>query len=79
MVSLIIVGLLKMILIENIVMSDGNVEWQAEASARLSRVPFFIRPFVKARVEKVARSRNITCITEALMLEIKQKEMPRKS
>lgn len=50
--------------------------WEDDARSRLQRVPFFIRPLVKMRVEKVAHQRKLSVISEALLLEIKKKEMP---
>ena len=57
-------------------MTESAIVWRSCAKARLKKVPFFIRPFVKSRVEKVARARNFTEINEGLLIEIKRKEMP---
>ncbi len=38
---------------------------------------FFVRPFVRARVEKVACAREVFEINGGLLVEIKNKEMPK--
>lgn len=55
----------------------ADIRWTDEARARLSRVPFFIRPFVRRRAEAVARERGLTEVTSQLLDEIKSKEHER--
>lgn len=52
----------------------SEIRWTDDAKARLSRVPFFIRPFVKRRAEAVAKERGLTEITSALLDQIKSSE-----
>jgi uncharacterized membrane protein len=52
----------------------AEIHWTGEAKARLSRVPFFIRPFVKRRAEAAARERGLPEVTSQLLDEIKSKE-----
>jgi hypothetical protein len=52
------------------------IEWDAEARARLDKVPFFVRPFVRRRAEKAARERGLTRVTSALLDELKRSEHP---
>lgn len=50
------------------------MDWDADARARLQKVPFFIRPFVKLRAESEARKRGLDRVTAALLDELKSKE-----
>mgnify|MGYP003326113681 CR=1 FL=1 len=52
----------------------GLMKWSTLAEASLSRVPFFVRPFVRRRAEALARERGLAEVTEALMKELRQKE-----
>ena len=52
-------------------MADEKIAWEEDATARLKNVPFFVRPMVRARVERVARERGLTRVTVALMAELK--------
>jgi hypothetical protein len=50
------------------------MRWNAEAEARLKKAPFFIRPFIKSRAEKEAKSRGLEEVTTALLDELKSSE-----
>lgn len=50
------------------------MEWDLEAEARVKKAPFFIRPFIRSRAEKVARERGLTKVTTGLLDELKSKE-----
>src|SRR5262249_44332810 len=51
----------------------GVLAWTPEAEARLKKIPFFARGMVKRAIESHAQEKNITLITEALMVEIREK------
>jgi light-independent protochlorophyllide reductase subunit B len=51
-----------------------TVRWHPDAEQRLSKVPFFIRPFVRRRAESVARERGCAEVTSQLLDEIKGRE-----
>jgi len=59
-------------------MSRSRIPWTPDALERLSRVPFFVRPFVRRRAEEVARERELTQVTAELLAELKQREMPKR-
>jgi hypothetical protein len=50
------------------------MKWEPEAEVRIKKAPFFIRPFIKARAEKVARARGLAQVTCALLDELKASE-----
>ncbi|HJL16691.1 MAG TPA: hypothetical protein RMH99_13595 [Sandaracinaceae bacterium LLY-WYZ-13_1] len=52
----------------------SEIRWTAEAKARLKRVPFFVRPFVKRRAQSVAKERGLDEVTSELLDQIKAKE-----
>jgi radical SAM protein with 4Fe4S-binding SPASM domain len=45
--------------------------WAPEASARLERIPSFVRGVVAARVEEFARARGYTRVTAEVMAEVR--------
>lgn len=51
-----------------------TVRWAPDAEQRLSKVPFFIRPFVRRRAEAEARDRGLAEVTSRLLDEIKGRE-----
>ena len=53
------------------------MHWEAEAAARIQKAPFFIRPFIKSRAEKVAKARGLDEVTTALLDELKASEHKR--
>ena len=50
------------------------MEWEVKAQARLEKAPFFVRPFIKLRAEREAKSRGLTEVSEALLDELKGRE-----
>ncbi|MBX7193157.1 MAG: PCP reductase family protein [Sandaracinaceae bacterium] len=52
----------------------SELRWSPEAEARLAKVPFFVRFFVKRRAEAAAKERGLTEVTSALLDEIKSSE-----
>lgn len=52
-------------------MADG-MQWSAEAEAMLKEVPFFVRPAVRKKIEKIAREKSLNEITAAVYQEAKQ-------
>lgn len=52
----------------------SEIRWTKDALARLKKVPFFIRPFVRRRASAEAKTRGLTEVTSALLDEIKSKE-----
>lgn len=52
----------------------AGMEWEEQAEARIKRAPFFIRPFIRSRAEKVAKERGLERVTVALLDELKSKE-----
>ncbi len=50
----------------------NSVEWTAEAEALLKEIPFFVRPAARKKIEKFAREREISQITESVYREAKQ-------
>ena len=58
--------------------SDGaKLAWSDEASSRLRKVPFFIRPLVRNRAERAARERGMREVTAELLDELKGASHPR--
>jgi hypothetical protein len=53
---------------------DGMV-WSAEAEKRLDNIPDFIRPMARREIERLARERGATTITDQVMDEAKEKFM----
>ncbi len=56
-------------------MANSDIEWEAEALARLRKAPFFIRGIAKRKVEKAVVELGETKVTVALMEKIKKQEM----
>lgn len=50
----------------------NSLPWTAEAEAMLKEIPFFVRPAARKKIDKFARERDITQITEAVYQEAKQ-------
>ena len=46
-----------------------SVRWSAEASARVERIPSFIRPMARKAIERFAEAQGHAVITEAVMDE----------
>jgi hypothetical protein len=49
---------------------EPTIEWSEEASARLERVPRFLRGMVKKRAQAFARERGESVVTAELMVEL---------
>jgi len=49
-----------------------NMEWTKEAEARMKEIPFFVRPAARKKIEKFARERGISQITESVFQQAKQ-------
>jgi hypothetical protein len=52
-------------------MPDVKLAWTDDAAARLKKIPFFVRPLVRARAERAARERGLAAVTVELLLELK--------
>jgi len=50
----------------------GSVAWTTAAEALLKEIPFFVRPAARKKIEKFAKEREITEITESVYREAKQ-------
>lgn len=48
------------------------VEWTTEAEALLKEIPFFVRPAARKKIEKFAKEREISKISESVYKEAKQ-------
>ena len=55
--------------------TDKPLTWTPEALAYLKRIPFFVRPIAKKRIESMARERGEHEITVALMDAAKPSSM----
>lgn len=55
-------------------MSQTALQWDEDAQALLKKIPAFVRPMVKKKIEKEARARGIELITPELMNEIREKQ-----
>jgi hypothetical protein len=51
----------------------GEMIWSKEAESRLDNIPSFIRPMAKKEIERMAKERGQTQITESMMEEAKGK------
>jgi DNA-directed RNA polymerase subunit RPC12/RpoP len=47
----------------------ASVTWQAEAEARLERIPSFIRPMARRSIERYAADKGYPTVTESVMDE----------
>jgi len=50
-----------------------ELRWEPEAEKRIENVPYFARGIVRKAVEKAARKRGVSIVTEALMAELRKK------
>jgi hypothetical protein len=55
-------------------MSQASLQWDEEALATLKKIPAFVRPMAKKKIEKEAIKRGIERITAELMNEVRQKQ-----
>jgi hypothetical protein len=51
----------------------GEIVWSKEAESRLDNIPSFIRPMARKEIERIAKEKGMTEITNALMEETKSK------
>ncbi len=51
----------------------GEMSWSKEAEDRLENIPSFIRPMAKKEIERMAKERGQTQVSESLMEEAKSK------
>lgn len=49
----------------------SSVQWTTQAEALLKEIPFFVRPAARKKIEKFAKERDITEITEAVYQDAK--------
>ena len=56
-------------------MAKTTLQWDDEALASLKRVPAFVRPLAKRKIEKAAKAQGIEIITLELVHQVKQKQM----
>lgn len=52
-----------------------KLEWDEAAIKRVDAAPFFVRKLIRHKVEKAARERGLTRVTEALLDQVKEKQM----
>ena len=56
------------------------MEWTAEAKTLFKKIPFFVRPFAKKRIESVAKEMGATVIDKDVYVEAKARfNDPKKS
>ena len=53
----------------------GDIEWSPEATKRLDNIPSFIRPMARKEIERIAREKGMSKVTEGLMDQAKEKFM----
>jgi hypothetical protein len=49
------------------------MDWQPEAEQQLKEVPFFVRPIVRKRIEKLAAEAGLTAVDMATYQQSKAK------
>ncbi len=54
--------------------SEPTLKWEDDATALLSKVPFFVRKVVKSKVEKAAQLAGVETITTAFMDKVKKEQ-----
>ncbi|MBI2890710.1 MAG: PCP reductase family protein [Nitrospirae bacterium] len=47
--------------------------WSTDAELRLERIPAFVRPMVQKEIERLARERGVTLITEEFVQEARER------
>ncbi len=52
--------------------TDGALLWQQEATARLSKLPYFLQKMIRKKVEMAARERELDVVTLDLMDSLRQ-------
>jgi len=56
-------------------MSQTALQWEEDAQALLKKVPAFVRPMAKKKIEKLASEMGIETITVELVNQVKEKQM----
>lgn len=51
-----------------------TIDWTPEAAARLEKVPFFVRPFVKRRAEAAAAEHGLREVDSDQLDAVKERE-----
>lgn len=52
-----------------------NFTWTKEAEELMSKVPVFVRPMARKKVEKIAKEKGITTIDTDLVAEVRAGSM----
>lgn len=52
----------------------AQLTWTPDATARLAKVPFLIRYFVRLRAEAAAKERGLSEVTSELLDDLKSRE-----
>lgn len=55
--------------------SETALQWDEEAQALLKKVPAFVRPMARKKIEKAAVEMGVETITVELMNQVKEKQM----
>ncbi len=55
-------------------MAEQPIQWDREAEERVRKAPFFVRPFIKRRLEREAAARGTYRVTLALVDQLKSSE-----
>lgn len=56
-------------------MTQTTLQWDEEAQTLLNKVPAFVRPMAKKKIEKAAAEMGVETITVELMNQVKEKQM----
>ena len=56
-------------------MSKADLEWDADATRRLKKAPFFVRKIARGKIEKTAREQGLKRITLEFVEQVKNREM----
>jgi len=54
---------------------QSELAWSPEAQRRLENIPSFVRPMAKKEIERIAKERKVSEVTEAMMDEAKDQFM----
>lgn len=57
----------------------AKLEWDDAALKRVQEAPFFVRKLIRHKVEKAAREQGMERVTEALLDQVKKKQMDSQS
>ena len=56
-------------------MSKAELEWDADATRRLKKAPFFVRKIARGKIEKAAREQGLKRVTLEFVEQVKKREM----